>query len=100
MDAVTAFTIDKGRKNTRLLVQPQYAPMPVEKQVAILYCGTHGLLKDVPLEEVSEFERNFLDYLEMNCRKEVLDELKKGIISDDVCKKIEEAAAMVAKQFN
>ena len=56
MDPVTALTIDKGQKNTRLLVQPQYSPMPVEKQIAILYCGTHGLLRDVPLDKVGEFE--------------------------------------------
>lgn len=52
MDAVTAFTIDKGQKNTQLLIQPQYSPMPVEDQIAILYCGTQGLLKGVPLDKV------------------------------------------------
>ena len=78
MDPVTALTIDKGQKNTRLLVQPQYSPMPVEKQIAILYCGTHGLLRDVPLDKVGEFERNFLEFLEMNYRMEVLDVLKTG----------------------
>lgn len=46
MDAVTAFTIDKGQKNTQLLIQPQYSPMPVEEQISILYCGTQGLLKE------------------------------------------------------
>ena len=99
MDAVTALTIDKGQKNTRLLVQPQYSPMPVEKQIAILYCGTHGLLRNVPLDKVSEFERNFLESLEMNYRMEVLDVLKTGAINDDVCKKIEETAEAVARQF-
>ena len=99
MDPVTALTIDKGQKNTRLLVQPQYSPMPVEKQIAILYCGTHGLLRNVPLDKVSEFERNFLESLEMNYRMEVLDVLKTGVINDDVCKKIEETAEAVARQF-
>ena len=100
MDPVTALTIDKGQKNTRLLVQPQYSPMPVEKQVAILYCGTHGLLHNVPLDKVKDFERNFLDMLEMNHRADVLDELKKGVIDDNVCKLIEETAQTVAKQFS
>ena len=100
MDPVTALTIDKGQKNTRLLVQPQYSPMPVEKQIAILYCGTHGLLRDVPLDKVGEFERNFLEFLEMNYRMEVLDVLKTGVINDDVCKKIEETAEAVARQFS
>lgn len=99
MDPVTALTIDKGQKNTRLLVQSQYSPMPVEKQIAILYCGTHGLLRNVPLDKVSEFERNFLESLEMNYRMEVLDVLKTGAINDDVCKKIEETAEAVARQF-
>ena len=57
MDPVTAQTIDKGQKNTQLLVQPQYSPMPVGEQIAILYCGVHGLLKDVPLDKVHDFEK-------------------------------------------
>jgi len=59
MDAVTAFTIDKGQKNTQLLIQPQYSPMLVEEQISILYCGTQGLLKEVPLDKVHEFEARF-----------------------------------------
>ena len=100
MDPVTALTIDKGQKNTRLLVQPQYSPMPVEKQVAILYCGTHGLLKNIPLAKVSDFEHAFLESLEMNHRTDVLDVLKSGTINEDVCKLIESTAEMVAKQFS
>lgn len=99
MDPVTALTIDKGQKNTRLLVQPQYSPMPVEKQVAILYCGTHGLLKDIPLDKVRDFERSFLDYMEREHAEDVMAELKKGNISDEIGRKLEEAAAQVAKQF-
>ena len=100
MDPVTALTIDKGQKNTRLLVQAQYSPIPVEKQIAILYCGTHGLLKNVPLDKVSEFERSFLEYLEINHCEDVLNVLKMGVIDDEVCKKIEETAETVAKQFS
>ena len=99
MDPVTALTIDKGQKNTRLLVQPQYSPMPVEKQIAILYCGTHGLLRNVPLDKVTDFERSFLEALEMNHRTDVLDVLKSGVIDDEVCKKIEETADMMSKQY-
>ena len=99
MDPVTALTIDKGQKNTRLLVQPQYTPMPVEKQIAILYCGTHGLLKDVPLDKVSEFEHSFLEFLERDYQMEVLNVLKTGVIDDSICRKIEETAAKTAKQF-
>ena len=99
MDPVTALAIDKGQKNTRLLVQPQYSPMPVEKQVAILYCGTHGLLKDIPLNKVRDFERSFLDYMEREHAEDVLAELKKGNINDEINRKLEEAATTVAKQF-
>ncbi len=97
MDAVTALTIDKGQKNTRLLVQPQYSPMPVEKQIAILYCGTHGLLRNVPLDKVSEFERNFLDTLERKHRADVLDVLKGGVINDEVCALLEQTAQATAQ---
>jgi F-type H+-transporting ATPase subunit alpha len=82
-----------------LLVQSQYSPLAVEKQIAILYCGTHGLLKNIPLEKVSEFEQNFLKSLELNHQADVLDVLKSGVINDQVSKLIEETAAMVAKQF-
>lgn len=99
MDPVTALTIDKGQKNTRLLVQPQYKPVPVEKQVAILYCGTHGLLHNVPLDKVADFEHSFLETLEMNHREDILDVLKQGIINDEISAKIEDVAKKVARQF-
>ena len=99
MDPVTAFTIDKGQKNTQLLIQPQYSPIPVEKQIAILYCGTHGLLKDVPLTQVHEFEKLFLDSLQRNHSQDVLADLKKGTINDEVSHLIEETAQEVAVSF-
>ncbi len=93
MDKVTAMTINKGQKNERLLVQPLHQPMSVEKQIAILYCGTEGLLADVPLEKVSTFEKNFLHTLELNHRTDVLDKLKNGVINDDVTQILETVAA-------
>lgn len=99
MDAVTALAIDKGQKNARLLVQPQYEPMPVERQIAILYCGTHGLLRSIPLDKVSDFERVFLDLLDRDYRMEVLQQLKQGVIDDEIARKIEQTAALAAKQF-
>lgn len=99
MDAVTAFTLDKGQKNSRLLIQPQYSPMPVEQQIAILYCGTHGLLKEVPLEQVSEFEKNFLQTLAEKHPTDVLDVLRQGVIDETVSRKIEETAAEVARMY-
>ncbi|OFY38779.1 MAG: F0F1 ATP synthase subunit alpha [Bacteroidetes bacterium GWF2_40_14] len=89
LDPVTARTIDKGQKNTRLLVQPQYSPMPVEEQIAILYCGTHGLLKNIPVSKVPDFEVNFLNSIRST---DVLDKLRQGILDDEVTSTIEKVA--------
>lgn len=99
MDPVTAMTIDRGRKNNQLLIQPQYSPMPVEEQVAVLYCGTHGLLKDVPLDKVGDFQTAFLQIMRSQYADSVLAELKAGRLTEEVCKKIEEVAADVAGQY-
>lgn len=99
MDPVTAMAINKGQRNTRLLVQKQYSPVSVEKQIAILYCGTHGLLRDIPVEKVSEFEERYLQSLELTHQQDVLDVLKAGKIDDDVMKILEETAKSVVKQF-
>lgn len=93
MDPVTAQTIDKGQKNTQLLVQPQYSPMPVGEQIAILYCGVHGLLKDVPLDKVHDFEKALINNLQGT---DVLETLQKGVIDDKITAKLDEVAALVA----
>ena len=95
MDAVTAMTIDKGRKNTRLLVQPLHKPMSVEKQIAIFYCGTHGLLAKVPFDKVPEFEKEFLSLLELSYKKETLDVLKSGIINEEVTAILDKVAETI-----
>ena len=99
MDPVTAFTIDKGQKNTQLLIQPQYSPMPVEKQIAILYCATKGLLRDVPLNKVLEFENSFLESLQVNHQHDVLDVLKQGTINDEITTILEETARQIAASY-
>ena len=97
MDPVTAMTIDRGRKNNQLLIQAQYSPMPVAEQVAILYCGTHSLLKDVPLEKVRDFQDNFLQVLRLQHADDVLKPLAEGQLTPEVCQIIESVAADVAK---
>lgn len=97
LDSVTARTIDKGQKNTRLLIQPQYSPIPIEQQIAILYCGTHGLLKDIPLDRVAEFEVNFINSLK---NTDVLEKLKEGILDDSVTSTIEKTAASLTGTNN
>lgn len=96
MDAVTAAVLDKGRKNTRLLVQPQYSPMPVERQIAVLYCGTHGLMREVPIERVADFERALLRELETS---EVFSTLREGVIDEATAAAIEAAAERVSSHL-
>lgn len=92
MDSVTQMIIDRGRKNNKLLVQPQYSPMPVGEQIALLYCGTHNLLREVPLDNISEFERLFLDIMRISHKKDVLDVLEAGQLTDEAVRIIESVA--------
>jgi F-type H+-transporting ATPase subunit alpha len=99
MDPVTAMTINKGQKNSRLLVQSLHEPLSVEKQVAILYCGTHGLLSDVPLNSVPDFQKEFLTVLQLKHQADVLDVIKSGVINDEVSGIIEDLARKIAQEF-
>ena len=99
MDAVTAMTIDRGRKNNKLLVQPQYSPMPVGEQIAILYCGTKGLMSAIPVERVPEFQEKFLALLRTAHADDVIRPLSEGKIDDTVTAAIEHMAATVCSQF-
>jgi len=94
MDAITAMTLDKGRKNNQLLIQPQYSPMPVGDQVAILYCGTHALMKDVALDRVREFQTLFLDRMHAT-HQDVIDALSAGKLDEAITSALESTAAAV-----
>jgi len=96
MDPVTMMVIQRGRRNNALLVQPQYSPMPVGEQVAVLYCGMHNLLASVPIDKVGEFESLFLDVMRTKYNDAVLKPLADGIINDGVAAIIES----VAKEIN
>ena len=98
MDAVTAMTLDRGRKNDQLLVQPQYRPMPVGEQVAILYCGVHGLMHDVPMDKVRDCQDLFLDAMRSQ-HADVIETLGDGKLTDDAIKAVEETMANVAGQY-
>jgi len=95
LDPVTAMALDKGRKNNVLLVQPQYSPMPVGEQVAILYCGTKGLLKELPIEMVEDFQVSFLSKMRAFHAEDVLEPLSKGIIDDVIASIIEKEALSI-----
>ena len=99
MDPVTAMAIDKGRKNNALLVQPQYSPMPVGDQIAILYCGTRGLMRDVPLEKVRDFQTSFLDRMHASHEADVLTPLAAGQIDKNIEAAIMKEAEATAMQF-
>lgn len=96
IDPVTAAVIDRGRKNQTLLVQPQYHPWAVENEVAVIYCGVNGLLKDVPINKVEEFERQFIQILEASHRADVLDQIKAGKLTDEVTAILDQVAAQVS----
>jgi F-type H+-transporting ATPase subunit alpha len=99
MDAVTKMAIDKGVRNTEMLKQPQYSPIPVEHQIAVIYCGTKGLLNSLPVEEVPNFEKAFIDLLEAAHKEDVLTPLKNGVINDDITAILENEAASVVSQI-
>lgn len=98
LDAATKSVIDKGARNVEILKQPQYSPVPVEKQVAIIYLGTQGLLRDVPVRRVKEFEEHFLMEME-NKLPEVLADFKRGALPEDGIKKMVDLAATLTPQY-
>ena len=100
IDPVTARVIDKGRKNERLLIQPQYHPVAVEDEVAVIFCGTRGLLENVPEENVAEFEAQLLQLLHARNQADVLDVIRSGQLTDDCQAKLTAAASEVAARFN
>jgi F-type H+-transporting ATPase subunit alpha len=98
LDPATKAVIDKGKRNVEILKQDLHDTMPVEKQIAIIFCGTRNLIKNVPVESVKDFESEFLHHMEENYPK-VLQELKAGKLTDDDIKVMETAAKDVAKKY-
>ena len=98
LDATTKLVLDKGARNVEILKQPQYAPVAVEKQVAIIYLGTQGLLRNVRVNKVKAFEEHYLMEME-NKLPEVLAEFKKGNLSDDSIRKIVQLANELIPQY-
>jgi F-type H+-transporting ATPase subunit alpha len=98
LDAATKLVIDKGARNVEILKQPQYSPFPVERQVAIIYLGTQGLLRQVAVKKVKEFEEQFLMEME-NKLPDVLAEFKKGNLPDDGVKRMVDLANGLIPQY-
>ena len=88
LDAATKAVIDKGKRNVEILKQGQYSPLRVEEQAAIIYCGTNGLLMDVPVEKIKEFENEFISYLHQK-HQNILDDLAAGKLNDEITNTLE-----------
>jgi F-type H+-transporting ATPase subunit alpha len=98
LDAATMAVLDKGRRNVEILKQPQYSPMKVENQVAIIFCGTQNMLRKVPVNKVNDFQDTFLHQLEEH-HKDVLNDLKAGKYTDEIVKKLSKVAADIAATY-
>ena len=98
LDAATKAVLDKGARNVEILKQPQYTPMKVEDQVAIIYCGTNGLLSNVPVDRVRDFETEFLFFMRQN-HANVLDNLRAGKLLDEDTKVLREVAADLSRKY-
>jgi F-type H+/Na+-transporting ATPase subunit alpha len=98
LDAATKAVLDKGARNVEILKQPQYSPMTVEKQIAIIFCGTRGLLRNIPVRSVGNFEIEYLHFMEVS-HPEVLANLKAGKLLDEDLKTMEQAAKELSKKY-
>jgi F-type H+/Na+-transporting ATPase subunit alpha len=98
LDASTLAILNKGARNVEILKQGQFAPIPIEKQIAIIYCGTMGLLKDVPVNKVKSFENEFIELLELK-HKDTLDSLRDGILNNDITSVLEKVASEIGIKY-
>lgn len=98
LDAATMAVLGKGRRNVEILKQAENSPMSVEKQVAIIYLGTNGLINDVPVEKVKDFEEEFLSYMESK-HNDVLETLRSGVINDEVTGTLRKACAELTDKY-
>ena len=98
LDAVTTAIIEKGKRNVEILKQGQYSPLKVEEQAAIIYCGTNGLLMDVPVNKIRAFETEFISFMHQK-HQNILDDLAAGKLSDEITSTLEKIAADLTKKY-
>ncbi len=98
LDAVTMAVLDKGKRNVEILKQAQYSPMTVEKQIAIIYCGTKGLLQKIPVRRINDFEIEYLNFLEIN-HSDILKTLREGKLTDEVIQVMETTAKEIGRKY-
>tara|TARA_B100001142_G_scaffold214663_1_gene212734 strand:- start:7364 stop:8944 length:1581 start_codon:yes stop_codon:yes gene_type:complete len=98
LDAATTAIIEKGKRNVEILKQGQYSPLRVEEQAAIIYCGTNGLLTDVPVNKIRDFEEEFISFMHQK-HQNILDDLASGKLNDQITKVLEESASELSKKY-
>ena len=98
LDAATTAVIEKGKRNVEILKQGQYSPLRVEEQAAIIYCGTNGLLMDVPVNKIKEFEVEYISFLHSK-HQETLDDLAKGKLTDKIKLTLEKVATDLSSKY-
>ncbi|MFW5851919.1 MAG: F0F1 ATP synthase subunit alpha, partial [Bacteroidota bacterium] len=98
LDAATTAVLEKGKRNVELLKQGQYSPMPVRQQVAVIYLGTQGLLKNVPIENVTEFEKEYIEYLELK-HADVLEKIGQGQYDDSITSVLESVCKELSAKY-
>ena len=98
LDAATMRVIEKGKRNVEILKQPQNDPYPVESQIAIIYAGSKNLLRQVPVNKVKEFEKEYLEFLNVSHR-DILDQLKAGKLTDEITATLEKVAKDLSEKY-
>lgn len=98
LDAATLAVLNKGSKNVEILKQGQFSPMPVEQQIAIIYCGTKGLLRDIPVSKIKDFEKEFLQRVTEN-HENTLEKIRQGIFNEEITSVFDTVASEVTEKF-
>lgn len=99
LDAATQAVLDKGRRNVQMLIQPQSSPMRVEEEVAIIYCGVNNLMRNIPINQVAEFEKNFIVQLN-NRYPEIMNKIKRGLFDDEITSVLKQVAAEISDNMS
>ncbi len=98
LDAATTAIIEKGKRNVEILKQGQYSPLRVEEQAAIIYCGTNGLLSDVPVNKIRDFEEEFISFMHQK-HQNILDDLASGKLNEQITKVLEDSVSELSKKY-
>jgi F-type H+-transporting ATPase subunit alpha len=99
LDAATNAVIEKGKRNVEILKQGQYAPLRVEEQAAIIFCGTNGLLMDIPVNRIKEFEVEYISFLHQK-HQNILDDLASGKLNENITSTLEKVVSELSQKYS